>query len=134
MAGKISSLSSASLFRNLITSSAPSLLWLRRTVLVLLCVVGMLRLNLIMQSFYPPYVYSKDFIQEYLSARAVLAGINPYLPLPELASKFIGPVPVPVLPHSTPHPPPAVFLGLPFGLLPYTWATALWGGGCLYFV
>ncbi len=110
------------------------MIWMRRILVALICIIGLLRLGLFSQSFYSPYVYMKDFIQEYLFARAVLDGVNPYTPLPQLAGEFIGPLPIPILPHSTPHPPPVIFLGLPFALLPYTLSTAVWGLLTLSFI
>ena len=34
----------------------------------------------------------RDFIQDYLLARAVLYDIDPYLPLPELVTRLLGPL------------------------------------------
>jgi Glycosyltransferase family 87 len=74
----------------------------------------------------PPYVYSKDIIQEYLLARAVAAGVNPYQPLPDLAAYFMGPLPFPIFPHPSAHPPPVVLLFIPFALINYRAAAAIW--------
>jgi hypothetical protein len=71
-------------------------------------------------------VYQKDFMQEYLLARAVLAGADPYLPMPELGGRFLEPLPVELMSNPTPHPPPVALLSLPFGLLPYIPAAAAW--------
>jgi hypothetical protein len=71
------------------------------------------------QTLLPPDVYSKDFLQEYLMARALLLGVNPYLPLSELAARFLGPLPVIVFPHPLAAPPPAAMLSIPLGLLGY---------------
>jgi hypothetical protein len=76
----------------------------------------------------PPYVYSKDIIQEYLIARAVTAGVNPYLPLPDLAATFMGPLPFPIFPHPSAHPPPVTVLFLPFALVDYRTAAVIWFG------
>ncbi len=73
-----------------------------------------------------PTVYRKDFIQEYLLAKAVLNGVNPYLPLPDLAELFIGPIPATIIQHPTPHPPPVAILSLPLGLLSYQPAAVVW--------
>jgi hypothetical protein len=83
-------------------------------------------LGLILRSLLPPRVYQKDFMQEYLLSRAVLSGLSPYLPLPDLAGRLMGPLPVPLMPHPSPHPPPAVLLSLPVGLLAYIPAAAAW--------
>ncbi|MDA8219581.1 MAG: glycosyltransferase family 87 protein [Dehalococcoidales bacterium] len=77
-------------------------------------------------SLFPPYVYLKDFIQEYLLARALLSGVDPYLQLPALTTLFLGPLPNLVFPHPSPHPPPVAVLCLPFALLDYRQAALLW--------
>ncbi|MEW6079112.1 MAG: glycosyltransferase family 87 protein [Thermodesulfobacteriota bacterium] len=77
--------------------------------------------------FFPPHIYLKDFMQEWLMARAVTEGMNPYAPLAELAGYFFSPTPERtglVLP--SPHPPPAILLALPFGLVAYSKAVVLW--------
>ena len=76
----------------------------------------------------PPYVYSKDIIQEYLLAQAVTAGVNPYLRLPDLAAIFMGPLPFPIFPHPSAHPPPVAILFLPFAFVEYRTAAAIWFG------
>ncbi|MBN2005251.1 MAG: DUF2029 domain-containing protein [Anaerolineae bacterium] len=50
----------------------------------------------------------------------------PYLPIPDLANRFIGPLPTVVFPHPTPHPPPVVIFALPLGLLGYQQAAVVW--------
>jgi hypothetical protein len=94
-------------------------------------------------SLAPPHVYLKDFMQEYLLAKAALGGVNPYLPLPALARQFISPPPVIALDHPTPHPPPVAVLSLPlavFLLVKRRWraaaavgatAAAAYGGAAL---
>ncbi|HET9217673.1 MAG TPA: glycosyltransferase family 87 protein [Terriglobia bacterium] len=87
---------------------------------------GLVHLLHIPESLKPPDVYRKDFIQEYLLGRAVMAGIDPYLPVATLAEKFMRDLPVPVFPHVTPHPPPVAVLSLPLGLLSYERAAWVW--------
>lgn len=115
------------IYMRLWRADAWTFVWLRRLLIALGCTVGLLQLRFFVLSLFPPYLYMKDFIQEYLLARAVMSKVNPYLPLPVLVEKFIGPVTVPLMPHATPHPPPAIFLGLPFAVFPYSWAAAIWG-------
>ncbi|MBN1919759.1 MAG: DUF2029 domain-containing protein [Anaerolineae bacterium] len=115
------------IYMRLWRADAWTFVWLRRLLVALGCTVGLLQLRLFVLSHFPPYLYMKDFIQEYLLARAVMSKVNPYLPLPVLVEKFIGPVTVPLMPHATPHPPPAILLGLPFAAFPYSWAAAIWG-------
>ncbi len=60
----------------------------------------------------------KDIIQEYLVARAILDGIDPYLSQQELAKRFLDQT-TNFLPHPTPHPPVLALLFLPLGLMNY---------------
>jgi hypothetical protein len=98
-----------------------------KTILIgVFALVGLLGLGFALQSLRHPYVYQKDFIQEYLLAKAVLRGIDPYLPLPELADEILGPLPNLILQHPTPHPPPVALISLPLGLLTYEQAAGVW--------
>jgi hypothetical protein len=81
----------------------------------------------ILESFQPPDLYRKDFIQEYLMAKAILEGVNPYLPLPDLIDRWIG-VNKTALLHPTPHPPIVGILSLPLGFLDYRSAALTWLG------
>ncbi|MFZ5563088.1 MAG: glycosyltransferase family 87 protein [Thermodesulfobacteriota bacterium] len=75
----------------------------------------------------PPRVFLKDFMQEWLMARAVMNGTNPYLPLAQLAGTFFAPPPDLIgLGLPSPHPPPVVLLAWPFGLLDYPAAALAW--------
>lgn len=74
----------------------------------------------------PEELYRKDFLQEYLAGRAFFDGISPYLPLPELAARYMPPLPVPTLPHPTPHPPPILVFTLPFAMFSYLHAVLAW--------
>jgi hypothetical protein len=116
----------AVLLARVINSDLPLLVWLRRLLIVLACVAGLVSVVFGAQSLFSPYVYMKDFIQEYLLARAVLSGVSPYLPIPVLAQRFIGPLPNAVFPHPTPHPPPVVIIAAPLGLLQYQQAAIVW--------
>jgi hypothetical protein len=98
----------------------------RYAFLALLLLQGLLGLRFALLSLAPPGVYMKDFIQEYLLAQAVVNGVNPYLPLPELADRFLGPLENPIFPHPTPHPPPVILLSLPLAHFTYETAALLW--------
>ena len=54
-------------------------------------------------------LYRKDFLQEYVLARAVLDGSYPYAPMPEMTARFDLPPSVPWS-HPTPHTPAAAIL------------------------
>ena len=96
------------------------------SLLLLFAVSGLLRLWQSKQSLERPNIYRKDFLQEYLLARATADGRNPYLPVPELAQEYIGDVAVPLFPHPTPHPPPAGLLTYPLAFIPYERAATVW--------
>jgi hypothetical protein len=73
-----------------------------------------------------PHLFFKDIIQEYLMIKAVAAADNPYLPLPELANRYLGvPHRLPLM-HPTPHPPTLVWMLWPLGWLSYDWAEWVW--------
>ncbi len=60
-------------------------------------------------------------------AKAILEGVNPYLPLPEMVDRWIG-VNKTALLHPTPHPPIIGILSLPMGLVDYRTAALIWLG------
>lgn len=99
---------------------------LRSIVCLIVVLYVSAALFLIIQSLFEPFVYQKDFIQEYLMARAVISGVDPYIPLPDLADVLLGPLPVTLLPHPNVHPPAGALLSLPFGLLEYQTAAMVW--------
>ena len=69
---------------------------------------------------------ARDSVQEYLMAKAIVAGISPYLPMPALGERFLGPVEGYLLPHPSPHPPTLALLSLPLALMDYRSVTLLW--------
>jgi hypothetical protein len=115
-----------SLVKRLLFSRETALIVFRYLLLAIFIIGGLNTLKFSFQSLSSAYVHRKDFIQEYLLAKAALSGVNPYAPIPELAERFIGPSLNNVVVHPTPHPPPAAFFSLPFGLLPYRQAAAMW--------
>ena len=122
-------------FNDLILQATQSDNRLRKILLglILLSIVVIVAMNLSYEwrTLQDPYIYIKDFMQEYLMARAVLSGENPYTPLPDLVVRFFGELSmgdglVPILTNVSPHPPPVSILFLPFGMLPYQSACVLW--------
>jgi hypothetical protein len=99
---------------------------LKYLLVFLVVLLGFTNLRLSLVSLKRPFVYQKDFIQEYLLVQAVVNDVDPYLPLPELAARFLEPLPNPVLQHPTPHPPAVALLSLPLALLDYRKAAAAW--------
>lgn len=78
------------------------------------------------ESFGQPQIYEKDFASGYLLAKALRAGVDPYLPLPELAQRFGLPTKMANLNHPTPHTLAMGWLCYPFSWLPYEQAAVAW--------
>lgn len=112
--------------KKILYSSKHSIVLLKYVFVFTIAFTGILSLRFALHSLIPPAVYKKDFIQEYLLAQAVFEGVDPYLPLPELAQRFLGPLPNTVFQHSTPHPPPVALLCLPLVLFSYEQAATAW--------
>ncbi len=74
----------------------------------------------------PPTSYLKDFLQEYVMARAALVGTDLYLPVDLLAKQYAGHLDWVVFPHPSPHPPPVALLFIPLSLLSYVTAANAW--------
>jgi hypothetical protein len=113
-------------FKLILYADTPVYRVVRYFCLAVLLLLGLSGVRFAFLSLAPLYVYSKDFIQEYLLARAVFSGVNPYLPLPELAAQFLAPLDNPIFPHPTPHPPPVILLSLPLAFFSYETAALFW--------
>jgi hypothetical protein len=104
----------------------------KRLLSVIAALIGVIGIKRIVESFFAPEIYRKDFIQEYLMAKAILKGVNPYLPLPDLASLCLSVADYNnvanynVLKHPTPHSPVVGLLSLPLGFLSYEKAAIVW--------
>ncbi|MFN0085440.1 MAG: glycosyltransferase family 87 protein [Blastocatellia bacterium] len=106
----------------------------RRWMLLLASLNGAVGIKRLVESLLQPEIYHKDFISPYLMARAILSGVNPYLPLNDLAAIFIPQANCDHFAHPTPHPPLVGLLGIPLGLLSYERAAIVWFGLELAFV
>lgn len=110
---------------NLFQSKAPLMVVLRYVLVGLVVVMGLARLRIILVLLVSPATYlERDILQEYLMAKALLAGINPYIPLNELAQMFI--VKFPFLPHPAPYPPFVAILGIPLTWFSHNNAIIVW--------
>jgi Glycosyltransferase family 87 len=105
----------------------------QRFALAIAALNGLAGVKRVVESFLPGQLYKKDFMSPYLMAKAMLAGVDPYQTLPELAAKLIqitgdNPFagPAPHLNHPTPHTPFMGLASLPFALVGYETAAALW--------
>ncbi|MCI0391552.1 MAG: DUF2029 domain-containing protein [Acidobacteria bacterium] len=98
---------------------------LKLLLLPLALLSGLTGFQLALQSLKTENVTHKDFLAQYLLARALLAGVNPYQPLPEL-DKHFQTGDSQWRPHSTPHTPGLAIFSLPFAFFSYPQAAALW--------
>src|SRR5438477_4059457 len=74
-------------------------------------------------------IYKDDFVQDYLLARAILDGRDPYAVAGvELATRYLPESAPYTIRHVSLHPPAAALVSLPFGLLSYRAARAVWLG------
>jgi hypothetical protein len=87
---------------------------------------GLNGIRRIVESFNSQNLHKKDFIQMYIAAKSVLGDVNPYLPMPELAERWIGVWRYSDLSHPTPHTPFSGLLVSPLGFLSYEAAAVAW--------
>ena len=102
----------------------------RRIKLILMALAmisGFSGIQLALQSLKAENVTHKDFLAQYLLARALKEGVNPYQPLPEL-DKYFQTSDSQWRPHATPHTPGLALLSLPFAFFSYPQAAWLWLG------
>jgi hypothetical protein len=99
---------------------------IRFLMIVLVSVIGLSELAFSSLALHPSLIYRKDFIQEYLLAKAVLTGTEPYRPLPEMTAELLDYHPRRMIPHPATHPPPMAVFSLPLALLSYQQAAAVW--------
>src|ERR1700716_621502 len=71
-------------------------------------------------------LYQKDFGQEYLLARAIRDGVDPYLPIQTLGARYVDVTGYFDRQHPPPRPPTVGLLALPLGLLSYSTAARVW--------
>ena len=68
----------------------------------------------------------RDFIQEFLLAKAAVLGVDPYISLEVLAQKMLSFPIERIFPHPCPHPPGLLIVLLPLGFLSYFSAQWIW--------
>jgi Glycosyltransferase family 87 len=74
----------------------------------------------------PEIALNRDFGQDYLMARALVDGIDPYAPVRALAEHYVQPTGFLARTTPAPHPPSMAVLTLPFLALDYTNAVRAW--------
>lgn len=106
------------------STGKPSILRIIRVIGTALfaCIGFFILVHLLDYSRLNPPVKS-DFVQDYFLARAVISGVDPYLPLDELGVQFGVPNKIP---HSSTHPPSFAVLCMPIGLLSFQQASFVW--------
>ncbi len=110
---------------NLIQSKARMMVFLRYLLVGLVGLMGLARLRIILILLVSPATYlQRDILQEYLMAKALVTGVNPYLPLTELAQMFI--VKFPFLPHPAPYPPFVAVMSIPLSWFSHNNAIIVW--------
>lgn len=95
--------------------------------------LGQENIRRVQTSLAAPFVYWKDCNQPYVMGKALLSGVDPYRPLPELGALYLPESRF--ADHPTPYPPFVSLVGLPMALLPYETAAAAWLAGevlCLF--
>jgi Glycosyltransferase family 87 len=101
---------------NLAYSKAPLMVVLRIILVSLVVLMGVARLRIILLLLGSPATYQeRDILQEYLMAKALISGLNPYIPLDKLAQMFLGNFPF--LTHPSPYPPFIAVLSVPLTML-----------------
>jgi Glycosyltransferase family 87 len=85
-------------------------------------------------SLAPDRVLFKDLGQEYLLARALVEGVNPYVPMRDLAARYLEPLGYLDKPFPTPHPPTAGLLFLASLVVGYPTLVQAWFGLELVFL
>lgn len=110
---------------NLFQSKARLMVMLRYILVGLVVLLGLARLRIILALIGSPVTYQdRDIFQEYLMAKALVSGVNPYLPLNELAQMFIGKFSF--LPHPAPYPPFIAILSTPLLLFSLNNVIIVW--------
>ncbi|MCX7670899.1 MAG: DUF2029 domain-containing protein [Anaerolineae bacterium] len=100
--------------------------WLQRLLLGAMTAAGISACLAAIRYLLPPLLYQRDFVQEYVFARAIWEHMSPYETVQALGALFLSRSDIPLFAHPTPHPPPVAFVALPFGLLPYEPAQIVW--------
>jgi len=110
---------------NLFQSKAHLMVVLRYILVGVVVLLGLARLRIILVLIGSPATYQdRDIFQEYLMAKALISGVNPYLPLNELAQMFIGNFSF--LPHPAPYPPFVAILSTPLLLFSLNNVIVVW--------
>ena len=112
---------------NLFQSKARLMVIMRYVLLCAVSALGVIRLRVIILLLASPgSLLDRDTLTYYLMGKAVIAGLNPYLPLNELALKFVGSSSF--LPHPAPCTPTMAILSVPIALFSFSDSVVIWLG------
>ena len=113
-------------FADAIRSPSPSL---KIVVAFLAVVLGLLSVTVYALQYRTTDRFTKDFALDYVSAKAVIDGRDPYTPIHDLVRDYLHPparILNDVLPGANWHTPFKLLLTLPLALLPYQAAGVVW--------
>ncbi len=99
---------------------------MKRYLLIFAAFTALLSVKRVVTSVTTLWIYKKDILSGYLLAKAMVAGVNPYLPLNELANLWLPAHNITDLNHPTPHPFALGWLCLPLAWLSYEAAARVW--------
>lgn len=97
-----------------------------RFIAVFAIIGSLISAKRVFESFDASELYRKDFMQEYVLARAVLDGEELYVVFPVLVAKYFDPMPMIPMTHPTSHTPVAAVLSVPLGFFSYPVAAIIW--------
>lgn len=99
---------------------------MRAAALVVLTFLAGAQLYVILDSMSPAQANDKDFVQEYVLARALWDGLDTNAPIAQLSEHYELPGLFFAKPHPTPHPPTAGLVLLPLTAFGYLSAVRAW--------
>jgi hypothetical protein len=110
---------------NLFQSKTRLIVILRYFLFLAIVFMGIERFRIMLFYLQQTSTYNnRDVLTYYLIAKATISGVNPYLPLNELAQMYIGPVPF--YPHPAPCTPFLTIMFVPLTLLDLNQLTVVW--------
>lgn len=110
---------------NIFTSKAHLMVVLRLILGGLIVYIGILRTRIVVLSITClAHLQQSDILQEYLMAKAMVTGLNPYLQMDKLAQIFN--INYPLFNHPSPYPPFIAILFIPFSIFSPQQVSIIW--------
>jgi hypothetical protein len=95
-------------------------------VFLALVVIGLWSVAEPLARIFSPYLYKRDFLQQYVQVRAIADGQDPLRSVSDLAPRYAG-VATDIFPHPSPHPPSdAILFFAPYAWLDFKTASIAW--------